>query len=245
VQNRNAIEALLKAVNDKALRRPAVQPLGIIGSPRATTTLLKVLNDPDWLVRAATCQALAELVDIRAVPKLLKVLSDDDRTVAINAARALGAIGDRRATPALIRELKSEDRDFCRVIVLALRELHDPHSLETLIVELAARDAVSHEAARALGELADPAAIDSLAALIFAEPDDQYAADAGCEALEKIRSPRVIRVLVTGTIAAKKQSYHTYRARRTLDKLLDTDFAWNQEALVSWWAAHRHEFDVE
>jgi HEAT repeat protein len=245
LHNQNAVESLMKAAEDKEIQPQVVQALGEIGSHRAVPVLLPLLNSSEWVVKSLTCQALVKIPDVRAVTPLLPLLKDADPAVAMNAATALGAIGDRRATGPLIEMLAAPNHHTRAIAAQALGKIRDPKAVQPLIAQLATGDEPGREAALALGDLADPAAIDPLVAMIFAKQEDQYTIDAACDALEQIHSPRVIRTLAEKTLATRKQGYATHRARRTLDKLLNTDFAFSQDALRDWWAKHKGEFEGE
>lgn len=152
-----------------------------------------------------------------------------DAVLAMNAAAALGAMGDRRATPLLVELLRSADERTRMNAAESLGRIRDPSAVAPLIAALNADDSTAGAAARALGEIGDPAAIDPMAALLFGRGERGGSALLAADALAKIRSPRAVRALVEGTISAGKHGDHTVRARRALDRLLDTHFDSDQE----------------
>jgi len=73
----------------------------------AMSTLKKLIQDRDLVVRMHAAEALGRLNDARAVDSLVNAL-DDDPNVCRAAARALGKLNARAAVPALINKLGHE-----------------------------------------------------------------------------------------------------------------------------------------
>ncbi|MFQ5456108.1 MAG: HEAT repeat domain-containing protein [Nitrospirota bacterium] len=74
-------------------------------------SLIRKLNDEEWIVRSEAAEALGNKGDKKAIPALVAALNDEenDEDVKWNIIWALGAIGDKEAVPALIEVLKDND----------------------------------------------------------------------------------------------------------------------------------------
>jgi len=72
--------------------------------------LRKALQDPAWMVRAATVQVLAEMEDRESFALLLSALLDEDASVQACAVCILGKRGDRK-DQAMIEQLETALRD--------------------------------------------------------------------------------------------------------------------------------------
>jgi HEAT repeat protein len=250
LRNGNATEALAAAVDDADIRVFAVQALGSIGNSRGTMAVIRVLRLPadaeKATARALAAQALGKLVDVRAVKPLIVALKDPDENVRQWAAESLGLIGDRRAVQPLIEVLKEKSVANQRVRTSAARSLGrigDVTGVEPLVAALADKS-TRHEAIRALGGLRDPAAIEPLTKLLLDETIGHQDQETCVWAISQIRDPRAIKALVEGAIQTK-DTYVKRLARRTLDKLLDTSFAFDAEQPAKWWAEHKAEYDTE
>jgi HEAT repeat protein len=163
----------------------------------------------------------------------------------MNAAAALGPIGDRRATPALLNALKREGTPDAHTRAMAARSLGqiaDPAAVDGLIAALN-DPAAAGDAAWALGQLADPKAIDPLAALLFGTDDARYRArTAAAEALGRIRHPGTVARLVEGLLSAKPPSEAINEARRALGEMLGSRIADDPGRLAEWWKEHAEEY---
>ena len=82
------------------VRAVAARHLGHLRAAEAVPTLLRLLDDPNDIVRRAAATALGRIGDPRATPSLLKSL--DDPVVRHNAIASLGEIGDVSAIPRLV-----------------------------------------------------------------------------------------------------------------------------------------------
>jgi HEAT repeat protein len=121
--------------------------------------LMKALGDGDWRVRRDAAAALGTLRDEQAVEALLIALSDADPEVCAAAATALGEIGKGRAVIPLVAALRGKPQVRLAAI-RALGTLRDSRAIEPLVRILERQaDAMSEEAANALGETGDQRAI--------------------------------------------------------------------------------------
>jgi len=163
-----------------AARRLALATeLGRIGDARASKALAAALDDPCGDVRAQAAISLGWMQARDAVPALLAKAKPGAADVRLlrRAVQALGQIGDGRATGALLTFATNRtDGTTAAVAVTALGWLKARAAVKPL-VELAKDKTADRNlraaAARALGEIGDPAAriaLEELAALEHDEP---------------------------------------------------------------------------
>jgi bilin biosynthesis protein len=91
------------------VRRSAVEALGRIGDPQATSPLAQMLDDESALVRRSAARALGLAGESSAVPALRQALADKDAQVRWQAAWALGEVGDERDLPFLAELLNDNE----------------------------------------------------------------------------------------------------------------------------------------
>lgn len=157
-QDSRVVAPFIKALGNKNVqaRSTAAEALGELKNPRAVEPLIKALEDKNGYVRATAAKALGEFKDSRAVEPLVKSLKDADGSVRKAAAKALGEINDPRAAKAL-SEWKTPSR--------TAEASQDNRPVERLIKALGDDDwGVRKVAAKELGELKDPQAIEALIA---------------------------------------------------------------------------------
>ncbi len=113
----------------------AVEPV-----PLSLEMAVEHLRGADLSQRYYAAWYLGTTADPRAVDPLLEALRDEaDRTalggypLRRNAAKALGLIGDRRAVPGLIEALACSDDHVVEEAAYALAQLRDPAALSPLI----------------------------------------------------------------------------------------------------------------
>lgn len=154
-----AVEPLIEFMKkEKRLSRYAVRYLSMIGEP-AVKPLIEALRDENSLIRRLASSGLGRIGE-PAVEPLIKTLEDEDENVRYGAVDALGRIGDPRAVEPLIKTLG--DKEVGRAAWSALSKMGRP-AVKPLIKALKDEDPrVREGAARALGELSDPRAIEPL-----------------------------------------------------------------------------------
>jgi HEAT repeat protein len=141
----------------------AAYALGTIGDPRAVDPLINVAGDPsrDWLVRGQAIWALGELGDERAFDVVLAAL--DDPGCEPEALGALGGFRDERSLDVFARYYRHPSAFMRQQAVVGLREHGGPAVLPYLFALLHDRDDVVRGfAARALGWVGDPRAVEPL-----------------------------------------------------------------------------------
>lgn len=158
-----AVESLIDALEDRAVRRSAIEVLGRIGDARAVEPVTRALNDEHWQVRREAARALRRIGDNRAVESLLQALKDSDAGVRSLAAGALGQIGEARAVESLVVSLNDSDSSVRRSVAWALGQIGEARAVGPLLQALKDEDDdVRWDAADALGAIRDPRAVEPL-----------------------------------------------------------------------------------
>ena len=156
---RKAVQAVPPLIT--ALREPypvrvsAARALGTIRDPRAVEPLIQLLTDFDGLVREAAARALGDLKDPRAVPPLIAALKNRNQ----EAGPALSKFGQAAAAPladCLADPEASADAEA------ALVTIGKPAVGELIRAFGSDQEDVRIEAARALSQIDDPRAAETL-----------------------------------------------------------------------------------
>jgi HEAT repeat protein len=172
-----AIPALVAAMRDpdedaQTVKLAAAQALGLMRSQEGIPLLLAELRSRDNWASPRIADLLVSFGDA-AVPALVTALGDEANTnVRAWAAQTLGRIRAVAAEAPLLQRLRDRSEAVRMSAAEALGNLALRSSVDELMY-VALHDPVAPvraEAARALGRLGDPAALDSLFALL-ADPD--------------------------------------------------------------------------
>jgi HEAT repeat protein len=140
--------------------------------------ILGGLDDLDREVRVRAVRLVARAVNVdriataRAAPLLLERLDDADRLVRVTAIGALGELRDPRVVPALLRVAAADPPDLQLPAVDALGWPGATGAvpfLSTLLLRRPPDEAARH-AARALGDIATPAAVAALVGALRLPP---------------------------------------------------------------------------
>ena len=195
-----AVEPVAVCLQDADLnvQESAASVLSRIADVRAVDPLIAALGCSDWIVRMHAAKGLGRIRDARAVEPLIPLLRDKVKAVRVEAAQALASIGGAAVGP-LLKTLKHDEWLVRLHVVEALGKIKSPESVEPLLWVLFNDPdmAVREDAARSLGEIGDPRAVEFL---ISAMRDVKVRA-AAVEAVGKIGDPRAIPALtevVTG-----------------------------------------------
>ena len=168
---------------------PAVVAAGAAAIP----VLLDKVDTADRQQREYVVAALGTLKAPAAVPALGRLLADRGRERRYVAAWALGEIASPDGIPALLGALNDPNSEVRRYATRALIKINRP-AVAPLIVHL--RNASGESAAgaiRALGDIADPAALE----VLLAHANGAQRVEAFL-ALGKLRDPRAAAVLIRG-----------------------------------------------
>lgn len=205
----NELEQLIWALqsDDAVERARAAKALGKRGDWRATEPLIQALQDARR--RGDDRDPLDQLGD-SAVEPLIASLQDADASVRVLAVMALAKIGDGRAAEPLVQALKDSDEVVQMTVWTALVDMGKP-AVEPLIQALRENNPdVQRNAALALGQLEDSAALE---ALIEALMDIEHPArSAAAKALGLIRDRQAVEPL---TIALRDKDVTVRRRAAT------------------------------
>ncbi len=172
------------------LRYIATLILGLAGDPRAVDALIEATRDPGIAYRAAL--SLGEIGDRRAIPAL-REMARRQPSERHWAGWGLASLGEPGGFELLIEVARSDmGWDQRRHAILALGELQHRGAVEALAKLL--RDPNVHlrvAAARALGEIGDPAALPALRAALedrerTTTNEDVSVSEVASEALRRI-----------------------------------------------------------
>ncbi len=121
-----ALAGLLDALQDadRNVVRAAAKALGEIGDTRVVPNVIRLMKQPEPVIRQVCALALGDLKSTDALPVLVQALHDESWMVRQAAAQALAGLGDRAATPALIEALEDANRSVRVAAEDALKRLN-------------------------------------------------------------------------------------------------------------------------
>ncbi|HEY0876160.1 MAG TPA: HEAT repeat domain-containing protein, partial [Vicinamibacterales bacterium] len=208
-----AIDVLVERLTDEEseVRMAAIGALGALGTSRATTPLIGLLQEPRTAI--AACGALARIGDPEAFEPLLDLISHRDGAVRVAAVGALNAIGHPRMSEVVL-PLMDDASPFVRESAVRIAgyfgypEARSP--IETLCSD---RDEIVRVAAlEALPYFDEAAAVPVLERALAGETPKARAA--AVHALAKIESDTVTPLLVRAL--ADRDAWVRYFAARAL-----------------------------
>ena len=150
-------EELLSAVRDEDPRTAAsaATVLGLRGDVRALDALIELLHHSEAQARSAAATALGLIGLESSIPELREATCDCDSGVAAAASLALQRLGDEGSAEAaceyLVTELQAEDPERRALAARALGGLAHPSAVEPLLEALA--DSSAQVRADAAGSL--------------------------------------------------------------------------------------------
>jgi HEAT repeat protein len=154
--------------------------------------------------RVEACNRLRKFKDVQDAPKVAALLKDEDPRVKEAAAEAVGEFGDKSLVPELVDAVDytvggATDRESRAIneankqIAVALGELGDRKATPALLKLTRAHETyVRLEAVRSLGELRDPAAVDTLMEIATDENTEPFIAKKAIIALGLIGDPKAV-----------------------------------------------------
>jgi HEAT repeat protein len=189
-----ALVELLRSADDRA-RAWGSQLFRQLGLVDRYTRLLR--SSPKWSERTYAAEVLGLAAVPTAIPALVASLGDrdEDASVKAAAAAALAKLREPSAIPLLVKELACKDERSSRDVAEALVAF-GPRAVPALVELLAdpAYEAARIWAARILGRIGDPSAVDELVARLN-DRDDRLRV-AATEALGIIGDPRALHAIV-------------------------------------------------
>jgi hypothetical protein len=158
-------QELLSMVNnpgiDWGIRIKGIKLMGAMGTDRAATHLVDMMNDPFFnhecpSIKSYVAAALGNYRgDSSVVTALINGTKDRELLVREASVRSLGMIGDRRAVPAVIEALKDESDAVRLRAISALGRIGDPQAVPYLrgIADGPGDRVIKEQAAGALQEI--------------------------------------------------------------------------------------------
>jgi len=174
-QDARVIPALVRALRSQyyTVREQAALALGNLLHPQALPALLEALKDPEAKVRAAAVASVGRYCDPETFDEMAELLLEDPKLeVRQAAAQALGKTRRIEAVPSLMLALHDsfwwyEREAGADVLLEALETIGQP-AVDSLLEALEDPEgAVRRFAARLLGRIRDPRAIEPLGMALY------------------------------------------------------------------------------
>jgi len=163
----SAVEPLFKAMKneDPRMRKGATIVLGTIGDPRATESLVALLQDKEPYIVSRAITALAHFKEQVIAEALVATLDRVDDNMRVEIGYSLRKIGPPAVEP-LIGALKNRDPHIRARVAWFLGWFEDPRVVKRLVSALKEDEnwRVRRSAAGTLGVLGDPKAVKPLIA---------------------------------------------------------------------------------
>ena len=180
IGDRRAVPFLKELVNapNRYVREQVVRALGQLDDPRLVPALEQVLaDDPVPDVRGAAAWSLGNLRDTTAVDPLIRALTDSAGLVRQSALAAVQYLWTPTAEVAAIGALRDPDVKVRYIAAQMLGHHRSRRALDELCLALVDTSVwVRTESARALGSIADTAAVSPLERLIATRDGPDHAA---------------------------------------------------------------------
>ena len=162
---------------------------------KAIPALLKEVASADKSQREHVIAALGSLKAVAAIAPISQILGDKSLGRRYVAAWALGEIGEVSGIPALLQALNDDDTEVRKYATRALIKFNQ-NAVEPLIAYLATAPPQGGAGAiRALGDIADPRALNPLLAQVNGVNREEVFL-----ALGKLRDPRAEETLLQGLV---------------------------------------------
>jgi HEAT repeat protein len=201
-------------------REGALWYLARAGGDQTAATLIDVLrHDSDRALRASAAEALGKCGGAGAVGALVDALRSQDVTVVTCAARGLGMIGEPALYP-LLNALRDRSLPWYarQSAARALGEIQSPLAIEALIGALPDSEA-GHAAAGALAKLGGDQATELLLTLAMGRDGDPAVRFRALCALVDVDDPRALDALLAGMSADEEYEIRGGAARTLLWRL--------------------------
>jgi HEAT repeat protein len=238
-RDRRAIEPLIDRLGDLVhVSEKAEKALNEIRDPRAFPLVVKKLQDPLPAARKVAARILGRLGDPRAVPHLIEALRDqvDVQYEALTALGRLSGEDAERLGPNPARWQRWWEGEQAGA---ALREHVEEKHVARLIATLRneTRWAYRARAARGLGRIGDPLAVEPLIAALY-DKDPGVRREA-IWALDDLRDPRAIERLLESLDDVEKSVRE--EAWRALQHITGQAFPIDDiKKWQEWWADNKY-----
>ncbi len=191
----SAVPALIVALQDPNgnVQEIAVAVLKDLPDPRVVDPLIGCLANRNWIVRMHAAKGLGMAGDPRAIAHLVSLLTDEVKAVRADATEALVRIG-RPALDGLLAALRHDAWILRLHACEALGKIGAEEAVDPLCrAMLKDRDtAVRQDAAKALGDIRNPMALDALTAVLT----DLDVRPFAVEALGRLKDLRAVEILI-------------------------------------------------
>jgi HEAT repeat protein len=157
---------------------------------------IAALRSEEYPAKMEACATLGQIGGPKAQAALTAAFRDEMSMVQDDAAVALARIGGAGVEKLFIDSLAGDSFGRVRAAIRGLGEMKSRKAVKPLIAVLRKGFSYREEAARSLGKIGDPAAVDALAAAIPAarsESSDMLGLTAICEALAALGEPRAAK----------------------------------------------------
>ena len=208
--------ALFLAVEDPnaEVRADAARQLGEIGDQKAVELLIGLLSDVNDDVELKAIDALVK-IGSPAIEPLIKTLEEGDWSSRPNAAIALSQIDDIRINDLLLQDLISPNSDIQESALVAIGDRSiSKDGIEQLISSLSDDDPqVCNAAAKVLGSIKEPAAVQQLVEVLISYEEDMICAQSAQVALISIGEPSVAPMIA---LLSSEDGWIEWNAQETL-----------------------------
>lgn len=186
VRDAATVQYLLDLLQDDSeyVRRAAVEVLNEIVDQRAIKDLLTALRDRDWWVRVRAADALGKIGGPKLIEAVLTLIRDDDEFLRRTAIEILNTSKDPKAVAALLEALGDDDWWVRERAVDALIALSDQNIVTPLREKLEHESPATPMAIRALADLGDQTALESI--MRYLQSDNADIRREAIRALEKL-----------------------------------------------------------
>lgn len=198
IKDANALPGVSAVLKDAApeVRRAAVHALSEFGDQTAAPALMGLMADEDVEVRRMVAEALGQLENPAAIDALSRMTRDADSEVRANAIESLHRFRDQKLLPVFVAALKDSSAHVRQHAADAIGSFENLKTAPRALIDALAdpnRD-VRKEAAQALGNIGDEAAVPALKKLV-GDADAQTRRTA-VEALKDIGGADAIQALM-------------------------------------------------
>jgi len=205
IHDASAVPHLVEVLKDESeqARRGAVEVLNEVVTVEAIKDLINALRDADWWVRVRAADALGTLGGEKVVEAVVSLLKDEDEFVRRYAVEILNTVPSAQAVEPLIGALDDEDWWVHERAIDALAKSGDARAVTPLIELMGRQPRAIPLCLRALGQLQDARAVESVCRLVSSEsPEVKREALLALTALMRADMPDDLRELAADTLDA-------------------------------------------
>ena len=227
----NKILILFHSVMIFANSKNSVRALGNYRDNRSFSALSRAVNNADPEIRILALESLSRLGLKATIPLFITALKDPNRMVSIAASNILIRTG-KEAAPILIEDLKHVEFEQRAQIIEILGKIGDVSAVPALIPHIKEDEvAVRLAVALALARIGDKGAIPLI--LQGIKNNQIYFSYSASGLLDDLKSTDLYKKLFAAYPLARSNNKE---AKRTLLKLLDTNYGWTRCFIIRMFA---------